>query len=428
MILKSALYAPQHGGHFDASIMTLLLENKLFHCPAQHGFVECTQRGPRQPIMPEISMFEAVSTPRVDSTSLKWRDGLMREMSRDIGCRYEGIIRMVGEICRDLELRCEDNERPLQEEQSKSRDLRARLERSERDKAGLELQASNLQSTISTLETERDTLAYQVEETKRQLKEQGTDLDNIQQEFDHAKIEAERIAQAAIESARQQDLVYLATMTAKDEVLEEQSLRLANTENHAKALERELDWLRDLEANNAEKLGNNKTSIETLNNAVSASERRIKELQEELSLINEQNSYNTVRICNNMALIEELNNTIVALNEVSDQNGSLIFALKDQLRKAESGISELKLQHEMKVSIKDAELKRLYESYRLSNDKWQSELEVARSSAATASEQFTTKIAGLHSKLASLRKERKVRIFDFYTVFSYPELEALRHG
>ena len=408
MILKSVLHAPQFGSYFDASIMTLLLEDKLIRCPVQHGSVLCSQRQPLKTTTPTISMFEAVSTPRMDSASLNWRDDLMREMTRDVDCRYEGIIRMVGEICRDLELRCNENERPLREEQSTSHDLRARLESCERDKAALEHQARDYESTIGALETERDCLANQVEATERHSKKLVTDLHDIHQEFDHAKIKAKSALQAAIESARQQDLVYLATMTGKDEVLEEQSLRLAGAEHHAKTLGHELSRMRELEANNAEKISDSETCVETMRTTISTLEHRVKDLQNELTQTKEQNAYNTAKVCNNMALIEELNNTIVALNEASDQKGSFILTLEDQLQKTGSVTSELQLQHEMYVSTKDAEIKRLDESHRLSNDQWQRELEAARSSAAAASEQFIATIAGLKGKVESLRKEREV--------------------
>lgn len=407
MILKSAVHASQSGGHFDASIITLLLEKQSLHSPPQLASAECTQRRPINLIAPKISLFEAVSTPRADSLSLNWRDGLIREMSRDVNCRYEGVIRMVGEICRDLELRCNETERPLREEQSKSRDLKARLEVLERNQVELEIQAQNHQSAFSALETERDCLANQVEATERRLKELGTSLDNIHQEFDHAKIEAENAAQAAIESARLQDLAYLATMTGKDEMFEEQSLKLASTEDHVKLLEHKLNQMRELEANNVENLKNSDKHIETLNNAVSASERRVQDLQDELFQTKEQDARNVAKISNNEALIEGLNDNIVALNEASDQDKALISNLKHQLQKAEAETSELRLQHEMYISAKDAEMKQLDKSNRSSNDKWQSELEVAHTNAAAASEQ----IAGLQSKVRKLRKEREVRIF-----------------
>ena len=427
MILKSVLHAPQCGNYFDASIMTLLLEDKFLR-PVQHGSVGCSQRRPLKTITRKISMCEAVSTPRMDSASLNWRDGLMREMTRDVDCRYEGIIRMVGEICRDLELRCDENERPLREEQSASRDLRARLESSERDKAALELQARDYQSTISALETERDCLANQVEATERHSKKLVTDLHDIHHEFDHTKIEAKRAVQVAVESARQQDLVYLATITGKDEVLEEQSLRLASTEHHAKTLEHELDRMRGLEANNAERISESETYVETMRTTITTLDHRVKDLHNELTQTEEQNAFNTAKVCDNMALIEELNNTIVALTEASDQKESVILALKDQLQKSDSVTSEMQLQHEMYVSAKDTEIKRLDESHRLSIDQWQRELEVARSSAAAASEQFAAMIAGLKGKIGSLRKEREVHIFEPHTAPFYPKYRAVRYA
>ena len=408
MFLESALYASQCGVHFDASIMTLLLEKQFLHSPARPASVECTQRRPTNLIQPKISLFEAVSTPQVDSVSLTWRDGLIREISRDVDCKYEGVVRIVGEICRDLELRCEEIERPLRKEQSKSRDIQARLESSERSKAELNFQAQNHQSSISALETERDYLANQVEATERRLEELGTSLDNMHQEFGHAKIEAERAAQAAIESARQQDLAYLATMTGKDEMFEQESLKLASAEIHVKALEDELTRTRGLEVNNVEKLNNSEAHIRTLENAVSASERCVEDLQKEVNQIKEQDVRNIARISNNETFIQELNNTIVAVNKASDQNNSLISALKDQLQGSEAQRSELRLQYETYVSSKDAEVERLVESNRSSSEKCQSELEAAHRSAAAANEQSGSTIAGLHSKIRKFRKEREV--------------------
>ena len=410
MVLKSALHASQCGGHVDAPVMMLLLEKRCLPSSADPASMGCTQRRPMSLITPKLSLFEAVSTPRVESVSLNWREDLIREMSRDVDCRYDVVIRMVGEICRDLELRCNETERPLRDEQSKSRDLQARLERSERNKAELESQARNHRLIFSALETERDCLADQVETTERRMKELGTSLGNIHEEFDRAKIEAERAAQVAIESARQQDLAYLATMTSKDEIFEKQALKLASTENQVKILEDELNRIRGIEANNAEKLSNSETHIKTLNNAVSASERRMKDLEIELQQTKEQDARNTAKVSNDAALIEELNSAIVATNEASDQNKSLITTLKGRLQKAELETSELRVQHETYVSAKDAEVERLEESNRSSIKKWESELEVAQRNAAEAGEQTSATIAGLQSKIRKLRKEREVCI------------------
>ena len=404
LILKSALYAPQCGGHFDASTITLLLEQQSFYYPAQQPSVGCSQRRPRNIVAPSISTFEAVSTPRMDSVSLKWRDNLRREMSRDLDCRYEGVIRMVGEICRDLELRCAEAESPLRQEQSKSRDLQTRLENSERDKAELEYQVRNYQSGFSALEKERACLVHQIEAAETRLKELGTSIDSVHQELKEAK----HSAQATIESARQQDLMYLATMMGKDENLEEQSLRLASAENHAKALEHELNRMRGLEADNVEVLKDKETHIETLNSATSVADFHIKNLQDELTRTKEHNALHAAKISNSEALIEELNSVIVAVSEASDQNRSLISNLKDQLHKAESEMSELRSQHETYVHTKDVDFERLSESHRSLTDRWRNELETARGNAAAANEQFGATIAGLHSKIRKLRKEREV--------------------
>ena len=419
MVLESAL-ASQRGGHFDPAMMRLLLRKQCLHCQAQPESVECAQRRPRSLQMPKISLFEAINTPRVESVSLNWRDSLIRELSRDADCRYEGVVRMVGEICRDLESRCNESERPLREEKSKSRDLQARLESAERDKGDLELQTRNRQSQYSALQIERDRLAEKVEVAERQMEELGTRLNNINRE-------AECAAQTAIERTRQQDLAYLATITGKDEMFEEQSLKLTSAEQRVQLLEDELSCMREQEVNNAEKVNNDEKRIGTLNIAISASECRIRALQDEITQTKEQDARNIVKISSNEAIIDELKSTILASNDASDQKESLISTLRDRLQNSELETSELRLQHETYLSAKDAEIECLKESIRSSNETWLHKIEVAHKSAAAVSEQSAATIASLRSKVGKLRKEREVcnLVTDF--AFSEPRFRPVEH-
>ena len=405
MVLRSALYAPQSASHLNVFALTLLLEQQLIHHPTQSPSVQCTQRRPMKVTTPNISMFEALSTPGMASVSVNWRDGLLREMSRDATCRYEGVVRIVGQVCRDLELRCNEIERPLRDEQAKSRDLQARLESSEQKKSELANQARELQSSSDSLETERDLLANQAEASENRSKELEASLDKIRREFEYVETEAERAARAACESARQQDLVYLAAITGKDEAIEEQSLKISRIENGAKALDHELTRMRELEAVNTKKLNGN---IETLKIAISTSECRIKDLQIELTRTQEQNAGHAVNIKDNETLIEELKGNIVALNNSSDQCESLISTLKTRLQEAENRTSEMRLQHDKYVSAKDAEFERSTKAYQSLVDKKQNELEVTHKSATVAREEFEKTIAALHIKIGELRRERKV--------------------
>ena len=416
MVLESAL-ASQRGGHFDPAMMTLLLKKQCPHCQAQPESVQCVQRRSRSLQMPKISLFEAVSTPRVESVSLNWRDSLVRELSRDADCRYEGVVRMVGEICRDLESRCNDSERPLREERLKSRDLQARLENAERDKGDLELQTRNQQSVCITLQVERDCLAKKVEVAESQMEELGTRLNNTNRE-------AECAAQTAIERTRQQDIAYLATITGKDEMFEEQSLKLASAEQRVQLLEDELNCVKEQEVRNAEKLNNDEKQIGTLNIAISTLECRIQALQDEITQTKEQDARNVAKISSNEAIIDELKSTILASNDASDQKESLISTLRDGLQKSELETSELRLQHETYLSAKDAEIKRLNESIQSSNETWRNKIEVAHKSAAAVSEQSAATIASLRSKVGKLRKEREVCNLVTYFALSEPKIST----
>ena len=305
ILLTSALHTTSHEGGLDTLTLTNLLEKmqKLSNDPAtcrHHGNSKLT------PELSKVSFFEAESTPRIQSASHDWRTDLVRELRRDASYRHESVVRMVGEICRDLEIRCDESERPLRDEKSKSRLLQQELEAAQAMVSELEFQAQDRTVTWNVLKNERDTLSGQVKETERRLEDLGTSLENIQHEFDQANIDAARAAQAATENARQRDLAYLATMTGRDEMLEEQALKLAASTNHVKELEEELDQKKRQDTKNSEILREKDAILDELNRQEARNEETIREKK---------------------AMIQELNTAIATAKELEALRQSKIDSL-----------------------------------------------------------------------------------------------------
>ena len=401
MILSTAL----HGAACDEatrSSLTLLLDKqtKLSNTKSR-----CSSCGPRRPSreVARVSLFEAGSTPQVESISHDWRNELVREMSRDVGCRYETVVRIIGEVCRDLELRCENVERPLREEQSKAQDLRSRLETSQTKVAELEKEAQGRTIELESLMNERGELLNQVATHKDCLNDLRDSLETIRQEFDQAKADAEYAAQTASENARHQDLVYLAILTGKDEILEEQAIKITTSETHTKDLEWELDQLKAQVASQSQTINGQIKLIEELQSTIATTQDLAASKQAELDCLIESEK----------SLVSSRNEVAAKAQEESTRQNSVLSALRVELQAAKERISDLQHEHMIETSAKDAEVRRLEETLCTSNDKWKTEVEGAVNKAALADKQHASTIANLQSKIKRLRKEREERDKEF---------------
>ena len=395
MILSAALHTSPNG---IQSPLVLLLGKQTKLSDIQLSNRSCCPRKPSRETS-RVSLFEAGSTPQIDSISHDWRNELVREMSRDAGCRYESLIRIVGEVCRDLELRCNDAERPLREEQFKSQDLQARLETSQNKVAELEIQAQDRGTELHRLTSERDALSDQIETQKEHLKDLGSSLEQIRQEFNRAKADAEGGAQTATENARQQDLAYLATLTGKDEMFEEQAIKLATSEERAKDLEGELAQLRLQAASDSETMSGHRTTIDELHSALARANTSVasKQAQKDQLLESERN------------LSANRDEIAAKAQEESDGHKLLISTLKEELQASKDQISEVQHEHDVQTRAKAAEILRLEESLRSSDDQWQAAFHEAVNNAALADKQHGLTITDLQTKIKRLRKEREER-------------------
>ena len=402
MLLSTALYA----SGVETSVQChfrLLLQKQIQLSAFQSRHENCRSRKPFLGEASRVSLFEARGTPRANSISHDWRTEIVDELSREAGCRYESLVRMVGDICRDLELRCNEAERPLREEQSRSQDLRAHLEVAQRKVIELEGQARDRGHEIISLKDERTELSEQIKTHKECLNGLEATLDNIRQEFDQAKLDADIAVQTAIENARQRDLAYLATLARKDQVFEEQSSKLAVSKTQVKKLEYDITQLKTEIASRSETIQAQQRAIEELNNSIANAkdfaafqEAKIDGLQE-----------------SEKDLLSSRDDIVKKAQNESHVHEAATSELKEELQAAKAETAGLQQQFDSHAKAKEAEILRLEESLQASNKKWQSELAEACNSAALADQDRVSTITDLRRKNKRLRKEREERAKEF---------------
>ncbi len=402
MLLSTALYASGLETSLQCSF-SLLLQKQMKLSNYQLRYENCRPRKPSLSEASRVSLFEAHGTPQVDSISHEWRSEMLRELSREAGCHYESLVRMVGNVCRDLELRCTEAERPLREEQRRSQDLRAHLEAAQRKVAELEDQTRVRERETISLTSERSELLDQIKTHKDCLKDLEARLDNIRQEFDQAKSNAEIAVQTAIEDARQRDLAYLATLTGKDQLFEEQSSKLAASETRVKDLEHETIQL--------------KAEVASHSETTQAQRKAIEELNSNLITVKDLAAFQEAKIDrlqgSERDLISSRDDIARKAQEEFQVHESAISDLKKELQAAKAEAAGLQQQYDSHAGAKEAEIMCLEESLRASTEKWRSELTEACNNAALADKHRASTIADLQSKIKRLRKEREDRAREF---------------
>lgn len=402
MLLSTALHASGLETSLQCS-SRLLLQKQIPLSNSHLRYENCRSRRPSLSEASRVSIFEARGTPHVDSISHDWRTKIVHELSSEAGCRYESLVRMVGDVCRDLELRCTEAERPLREEQSKCQELRAHLEAARGKVAELEEQARVREQGIISLTSERTELLEQIRAHETCLKGLEAKLESIRQEFDQAQADADIAVRTARENTRQRDLAYLATLTGKDQVIEEESSKLATSEIRVKDLEYEMIQVKAQVASHAETTQAQQKVIEELNSGIATA----KDLAD-----SQEATINGLRE-SERDLISSRDDIGRKAQHESRVHEFAVSDLKKELQAAKAEAIGLQNQYDSHVGATEAEVLRLDESLRTSTKKWQSELTEARNTAALVDQNRASTIADMRSKIKRLRKERQERGKEF---------------
>lgn len=153
LILQTALYASDNEMGIEPWLATALLEKQI--SPAYNP-TKCNRTLTSKNLR-SVSLFESGSTPE-QMPSHAWRDRLRESLFRDAGYQQQSVIKIVSEVCRDLEARCDEAEQPYREEQARSRALELKSKDFEDQVAELRIQNQDFLHMIKELETEKSNL------------------------------------------------------------------------------------------------------------------------------------------------------------------------------------------------------------------------------------------------------------------------------
>jgi hypothetical protein len=173
-----------------------------------------------------VSIAEVVSTPQNTAPSHDWRARIARDLVRDSSRTYDSIIRSVGEVCRDLEHRCESVEQPVRDLGAKLSSTEGELDAARKRIHELQSQTSQDHESAGALQSENSELRAQIHALQANLETLNADLRSAQENETTALEESERASKNAQESLSLKELEFRAADAAKDEVMEAQRREL----------------------------------------------------------------------------------------------------------------------------------------------------------------------------------------------------------
>ena len=401
VLLLSKINLLTLGDGVPVEMGTALLEKQ--HRLTVHG-KQCAALSNKSTMVlnPKVSLFEAGCTPQASGNS-DWKTRLAEVLQTGSRHQQDSIVRFVGELCRDLEARCGDVERPLRDERAKCEELLSRLESNHSRQLLLEDKEKQQIQALDRLESEKTSLLGRLNLTSQSLQELSDAYDGMQNELERSERSAQTAADAALEATSQAQYTHLAEITYKDEVIEEKTLSIASLETRNS----------DLERNLAELCGNRTTTLEklcslekTVGRLTQAQQIALNAATERQSIIESQKKAITELHCSKQYLETQLQDCHKMY--AKERSG-----LDAQLLTYRNEVSMLREESQASESAKMEEINRLVSSHGNEMGRLMEHFEQQKLEAAKVLTEEASNNATLQQQLADLLTERENRAKEF---------------
>lgn len=209
-----------------------------------------------------------------------WRTGMSETLERSSRAMHDYMVQKVQDICYDLEKRCNGVEAPLravEEERNRlSREAREVKSRNEE----LHLDRERASEVLCELQANMSDLEAQAQSASDRVNELSANLEAARKELDDQRIESQESANSEREQARSRELDLIASLTEKEEQLEDLQDQVRGAREENRELTKTLEMMTKENAFNLE----TKTTLEKeMSNLRSEMESQMQEAQNLIS-------------------------------------------------------------------------------------------------------------------------------------------------
>ena len=341
------------------------------------------------------SIAEVQSTPEAFSISCGWRESLANKLTSDANSRCYQITRIVGDVCRDLEARCDNVERPLKEERAVSLQLRQQLEKSESLGKTLEQRYQDSKAAYAMLESKYEGLLQQCRSSEVRSGQLCNEIEDKNKELEFYKLDVNASRDEEAERAR----LHINRLTDSIEVKE---LTIAGQRDDLQASAiRERDLLNEtnqLKTNVSDgdrKLLEADAALRKMVETQSATEDVLRSLETKMHSL--QDSLTTLR--------RENDEAVAFHQQARMESAKTVTELKSQLESAKLETVQVKRTYEDFKNVVEAERNGFASSYEKTIAELRNGICQADTRTLAKSQAYVKEIAGLECDLERVRED-----------------------
>lgn len=224
-------------------------------------------------------------------SSHDWKAGLAEDLLKDSQQSHKAIIQRVSAVCRDLEERCNHVEAPVRDLSSKLDKMTTDCKSAQKKNLDMEEESKGQSQTIAALRDENSRLEQQAQSSETRAEDLSTRLQSAQKAMEDLKHRSKKNLNTVNEKAREMELEYLATLTSRDDAIDEMHEQLARVKT-------DLDNTREQLAAAAKEKSEAQQNLEILERELSESKQSVDaksglntELQEEIGRLRVDKEY-----------------------------------------------------------------------------------------------------------------------------------------
>ena len=395
LLLKTIFYNLSDNIRFDPCVSFMLLDAMKLP-PLAFSRCEICPQPLADPSVTCCSL-QAVSSPQHCSDAREWQRGLKAELHRHAAQCHELVVAKLGEVCRNLEARCESIEEPLRMGEGHSDDLQMKVDIAYTRCKDLEDQARERSLALEGLEAENTRLLHRSERIEEQQQSMVNEIDRLKTELEQRSAATRHASELATDAARLQELDKLACTAARDETIEHLRSEIKSQGHRMEDLDAEISSFRNEAAGLQEMLSQREETIHRLESFATAKRDEIERMVERerclsLHIVSLEDQLDTLR-SETMTIDEHRLGMIEDLKGTTDQ---------------------LQAKHNVDVERRDRELREQQEKFNEDLSTLRKEAEEANRRAASFLAQQRNEIRRLESRLANLLEEQEERANEFH--------------
>lgn len=274
------------------------------------------------------SFVDAKCTPDIANDAQDWKGKLSAYTRMDAKHQEKSLIRLVGEMCHDLEERCAISEEPLRQEQERTKSLQKELATLLEEKTVLKEDYTESIMHIDSLERQKSEVEACLSEEQNQTEQLFSRIDCLERNLRETKEAAQEELRRTRESDNDKEMELRASLGALRCTVED--------------LEEDLKESKEKTERVNEELTASKEAIESLQSDLDSAEANLTELRANLESLNESFRDSQAQLETQTLLKEQMQ---VEVKIVKDKSEQVSIELSDLHERHQDLVAQSERQH-----------------------------------------------------------------------------------